>query len=104
MGVWAAVDIDNGGVFLGRVEADGYHHAIIQVGCAVGRFDSAASVVGYVIALPWIFGCEITFCFLALNIHNGDVAGLGGGGVAVEEVGARSAEAATMVSFAVLVE
>ena len=48
VGVRAAVNVNHRGVFLGGVEANGLHEAVVEVGRAVGGLDAAARDLGYV--------------------------------------------------------
>ena len=47
-----AIDIDDGRVFLCGVEVDRLHHAIEEVGLAVGSLERAAHIFRHVVALP----------------------------------------------------
>ena len=58
MSVRTTIDIDNGGILLLRVEVDGLHHAIIQVGHAIGSLHRATRILRHTIVLPGILGGE----------------------------------------------
>ena len=74
VGMRSTVYIYNGGIFFGRVEVGGFHHAPVEIGLAIGRLDSAAAVFRYIVALPWVFGCEVCCALAVLCIHDGYLA------------------------------
>ena len=56
--VRTAIYIDDGGVFLCRVEVCGFHKAVVEVGHAVGRLDGTGFYIWHSEALERIFCCK----------------------------------------------
>ena len=52
VGMRTAVDVNNCGVFLGRVKVVRLHHAVVEVRSAVGCLDGAALENGLEIVCP----------------------------------------------------
>ena len=89
----AAIDVHHGGVFLRGVEACGLHHAVVEVGCAVGSLDGADGDFGHVVALPRVVGGEEALCLAAAGIDEVDGTGDVGCAPCVDEELAAVAEA-----------
>ena len=104
VGVGAAVDVDHGGIALGGVEADGHHHAVVEVGDAVVGLEGAAAVVGHGVALPGVGGGEVTRGAGGAGVDDGDVAGHVGLLVAVDDVLAAGAEDGVVPSAATFID
>ena len=104
VGMRSAIDIDHGGVLLLGVKIDGHHHAVIQVGRAVGGLDAAATVLGHGIALPGIGSGEIAVLAIVAGVHDGDVAGHVGLLITVNQVTTAGAQAAVVPALAALVD
>ena len=67
LGVRAAIDIDNGGIFLRGVEVTGLQHAPVEVGLAVGGFQCAGLYGRHHQALEGVFGRQQMGGFLTIG-------------------------------------
>ena len=67
LGVRAAIDIDNGGIFLRRVEVGRLDETVVEISLAVGRLESARFHAGHLEALERIGGGEQAYGLLAVG-------------------------------------
>ena len=89
----AAIDVDDGGIGLRRVEIDGLHQAVVEVGHPIGGFQGAYAYLRGIEALPRIGGIEQRMSnFSRFHRHQFDAARSGGGGIAVDHPVGRGGE------------
>ena len=93
LGMRAAIDIDNGGIFLRRVEVGRLDEAVVEIGLAVGRLEGTRFHAGHLETLERIGGGEQAYGFLAVG-GGGDVDGARhvGSRPVVQQVRARGGE------------
>ena len=90
VGVRPTVHIHHRGIFLLRVEAYGFHHAVVEVSLSVSGLDAATGDFGYAVSLffPRVGGGEQILGFARCGVQQVDASGHGGTGVAVDGFGA----------------
>ena len=62
----AAVDVDDGRVFLVLIQSDRFDQAEMQVGCTVGRFYGTSFYFRQFVAFVWVPGGQEVFDLLAV--------------------------------------
>ena len=103
--VRATVDIDNGRVFLGRVEVCRFHKPVVQVGGAVGSLDGTGFDAWYPVAFIRAF-CrqQVGRLFKVFGIYHVDDTRLGFRRIEVDKIGAGCVEHTAVVAFPAALE
>ena len=74
VGVGTAIDIDDGGILLGGVEACGLDHTPVEVGGTISCLHRTTTVLGHAITLPGVGGREVVELLAVVYIDDGNIA------------------------------